>query len=129
MSRSATTPAPRPGLTRRQFSLDAAMALVAGCVITVTEGCGSSSTPTTPTPVDIAASVSTVANHTHTGTVTGAQISAGSAVTITLVGAATHNHTVALSQSDLTALKNRQAVSHDSSNDNAHVHTVTFTPS
>ena len=41
-------------LTRRQFTLDAALALLAGCVITVSEACGSSSTsPSNSSPTDI----------------------------------------------------------------------------
>lgn len=127
MSVSRRTPAPR-AVTRRQFSLDAALALVAGCVITVAEGCGSKSSPASPTPVDIAAEIAT--NHTppHTTSVTGAQIAAGNAVTLNLVGAATHTHTVTLSQADLLSLKNKQVVTRDSTNDANHTHAITFRP-
>jgi hypothetical protein len=127
MSVSTRTPAPR-ALTRRQFSVDAALAILAGCVITVAEGCGSKSSPTAPTPADIAAEIA--ANHTppHTVTVTGAQIVAGNAVTLTLVGAATHNHTVTLSQADLLSLKNKQVVTTTSTTDANHSHATTFRP-
>jgi len=114
-------------LTRRVFTLDAALALLAGCVITITEAC-SSSNPTTPSPAsgDINGSISD--NHGHTAVVTAAQITAANAVTLNIQGMATHNHTVALSQADLQTLSNRQPVSRDSSNDVGHLHTVRFTP-
>ena len=118
-------------LTRREFTLDAALALLAGCVITISDvACGGSKNNNpanpSPTPTDINGTVS--ANHGHTVTVTAAQIIATNAVMLTLVGNASHNHTVSLSQAELVTLKNRQAVSKDSSNDNSHMHTVTFTP-
>jgi hypothetical protein len=117
-------------LTRRDFTVNSVLALLAGCVITVTEiGCDETpSTPSTAPPADINGNVAVAGNHSHAVTVTGAQISAGNAVSLTLTGSTTHTHTVQLSQSDLTTLKNRQAVTHDSTNDNSHVHAVTFTP-
>ena len=118
-------------VTRREFTLEAALALLAGCVITISDvACGGSknANPANPSPAtaDINGTVS--ANHGHMVTVTAAQITATNAVTLTLVGNASHNHTVSLSQADLLSLKNRQAVSRDSSNDNSHMHSVTFTP-
>jgi hypothetical protein len=118
-------------VTRREFTLEAALALLAGCVITISDvACGGSknTNPTnpSPTPTDINGTVS--ANHGHTVTVTAAQITATNAIVLDIRGMATHNHTVSLSQADLLMLKNRQSVSRDSSNDNSHIHTVTFTP-
>ena len=118
-------------VTRREFTLEAALALLGGCVITISDvACGGSKNNNpanpSPTPTDINGTVS--ANHGHMVTVTAAQITAGNAVMLTLVGNTSHNHTVSLSQADLVTLKNRQSVSRDSSNDNSHVHTVTFTP-
>lgn len=116
-------------LDRREFTLQTAMAILAGCTITVAEACGSNSpnqpTPT-PTPSDVNGTIS--ANHGHTAVVTGAQITAGSAVSLNIQGTATHPHTVEISQSDLQSLKNRQAVARDSTNNSGHMHTVTFTP-
>jgi hypothetical protein len=121
-------------LSRRQFTLEAAMALLAGCVITITDACSndnSSPTNASPAPVDINGVVS--ANHGHVAVIMGAQITAGDAVTLNIQGTAAHNHTLSLSQADLQTLKNRQPVSRDSSNDvsatfGPHLHTVTFTP-
>ena len=116
-------------LTRREFTLEAALALLAGCVITVTDACSSSSTPAAPTPPapsDVNGLVS--ANHNHVVVITGAQITAGNAVTLNMQGTATHPHTLSITQADLTALRNRQPVAKDSTTENNHFHTVTFTP-
>lgn len=134
MSEHVQSSTPSRGLTRRSFTLDAALALLAGCVITVIDACSKDdSNPTTPTAAvaDVNAVIS--ANHGHTGVVTSAQITAGNAVTVNIQGTAVHSHTVSLSQADLQTLKNRQPVSRDSSTDpsnafGVHLHTVTFTP-
>jgi hypothetical protein len=117
---------PEP-LDRREFTLQAALAILAGVTITVAEACGSSKTAPSPTSVsDVTGSIS--ANHGHTAVITGAQITAGNAVSLNIQGTATHAHTVEISQTDLQNLKNRQAVTRDSTNNSGHTHTVTFTP-
>jgi hypothetical protein len=133
MSSVLKTRTPRSGMTRRQFSLDAALAVLAGCVITVSDSaCGSSTSPTAATPpTDITGSISS--NHNHVAVITGAQITADNAVALNIQGTAAHNHTLSITQADLTTLKGRQAISRDSSTDNSatfglHSHTVTFTP-
>jgi hypothetical protein len=117
-------------LTRREFTLEAALAILAGCLITISEtACGSSTMPTTPSttnPADINGVVS--ANHGHVAVITGAQITAGNAIALDIRGTATHTHTVSISQADLTTLKNRQTVVSNSTTDSGHSHTVTFTP-
>jgi len=124
---------PRPLPTRREFTLDAALAVLAGCVVTISDGCGKSSTSPTPTapPTDAPGVIS--ANHNHSGTITAAQITAGSAFTLNIQGTAAHPHTVAITQADLTSLKNRQSITRESSSDlsntfGQHSHNVTFTP-
>jgi hypothetical protein len=117
------------GITRREFTLDAVLAILAGCVITVTEGCGSS-TPTTPTtPVnDIAGNVATNHSTPHVVTVTAAQITAGNQVTLTLTGNPSHTHTVTLTSADLNTLKTKGGVATETSSlDSNHTHVVTFT--
>jgi hypothetical protein len=121
-------------VTRRKFTLEAALAILAGCVITIADACGGKDdTPTNPSPAptDITGTIS--ANHGHTATVTAAQITATNAIVLDIQGNAVHHHTLSLSQADLQTLKNRQPVSRDSSSDvsssgNLHLHTVTFTP-
>jgi hypothetical protein len=127
----------RTPLTRREFTLEAALALLAGCVITITEGCGSSSTtstPSTPSPTPVADITGVIGtNHGHAAVITGAQITAGNAISLNIQGTAVHQHTVSITQADLTTLKNRQSVSTTSSSDfsntfGQHSHVVTFTP-
>jgi hypothetical protein len=127
------SPSGEPTLvSRREFTLEAALAILAGCIITVAdEACGSSSsTPAAPTPPPADINGVVAANHAapHIAVITGAQITAGAAVTLNIQGQATHNHTLSITQADLTNLKNRIAITETSSNDNAHTHAVTFTP-
>ena len=123
--------AARHRVTRREFTLQSALALLSGVVITV-EGCGDSkSNPTNPTPTpmptsDVSGTIS--ANHGHTAVITAASITAGNQITLDIRGTSDHPHTVIVTQADLTALRNRQAVTKTSTTDNAHLHTVTFTP-
>jgi len=131
MSGREETLALRQSLTRREFTLDAALAILAGCVITIADtSCGSSSTSPTPAaaaPADVNGVIA--ANHGHIAVIMGAQITTGSAVSLDIRGTATHTHTVAVSQSDLSTLKNRQPVTMTSTTDASHSHAITFTPS
>lgn len=120
-------------LTRREFTVESALAMLAGVTITIS-GCSDddnngTAAPAAPSPpaTDKTGVVSTDANHTHTGaTVTAAQFSAGNAITLTLTGVASHTHTVALSQAELSQISAGTRVQKTSSTDNAHSHTVTF---
>jgi hypothetical protein len=118
--------------SRREFTVQAVLAILSGYVITVSDAC-SSSTPTTPTTpttpiVDINGVVS--ANHGHIAIVTAAQITAGSQVDLDITGQATHKHIVTLTAANMTTLKARppQALTVNSTTDNGHSHTITFTP-
>jgi hypothetical protein len=124
-----TTVDRRPALDRRQFTLNAALAILAGCVITITDvACGSSpAAPAAVTPLaDVPGTVS--ANHGHVAVITGAQITAGSAFSFGIQGTATHLHTLSISQAELATLKNKQPITSTSTTDNGHSHSVTFTP-
>ena len=120
-------------LTRREFTVESALAMLAGVTITIS-GCGGDDnnnatpapTPTPPPATDKNATVSTDAGHTHQAVVTAAQLTAGNAITVTLTGAATHTHTAALSQAELSQISAGTRVQKTSSVDNAHSHTVTF---
>lgn len=121
-------------IDRREFTLQAAMAILAGVTITVADACGGSyssmPSPTAPAQTQTSSNIngSISANHGHTAVITGAQLTAGNAIALDITGTATHPHTVQIGQADLTSLKNRQAVSRDSTNNEGHMHTVTFTP-
>jgi hypothetical protein len=113
-------------LTRREFTVESALAILAGVTITVT-GCGDddSSPPTSPTPSS-GATGSVSANHGHVATVTGAQITAAGAVSLDIRGQADHPHTVQLTADEVTRIGARTQVSKTSTTDNGHSHTVTF---
>lgn len=118
--------------TRREFTLDAALALLAGCVITISDGCSKNSTgPSEIPPTDVAGSISS--NHNHSAVISSGQITTGAAFTLSIQGTAAHPHTVSLTQADLVSLKSRRSITKDSSSDQSntfglHSHSVTFTP-
>jgi hypothetical protein len=113
-------------VSRREFTVQSALAILSGVIITVS-GCDDEP-PTSPSPSDIQGNVGTNHATPHVVTVSGAQITAGTAVTLTLTGTPTHTHTVELTQGELGMLKNRQPVTKTTTFDNGHSHGVTFTP-
>src|SRR5262245_55907224 len=94
-------------ITRREFTLESALALLSTVAISVSS-CGGNgySSPTTPsstptptpsptpgaTPSNVTGAIS--ANHGHSAVITGAQISGGGGFTLDITGTATHTHTV-----------------------------------
>jgi hypothetical protein len=123
------------GMTRREFSLEAALAILSGVAITIS-GCGGSSNPAapsnptpapTPTPDASGDKVGAIsANHGHVARITGAQLTAGNGFALDIQGTATHTHTVILSNADIQAIAGNQQVARVSSNTGGHDHTVTF---
>lgn len=121
-------------LTRRDFTLAAAMAVLSGVAISVS-GCGGSSysspaSPSSSDPSSTGASgnkAGTIsANHGHSAVITSAQLGLSGGIALNIEGTAGHPHTVALTGADLAAIAGGQRVSKESSNDAAHSHTVTF---
>jgi len=113
-------------LSRRQFTRESVLAMLAGVTITIT-GCGDDDdNPTGPTTSngDFTGVVS--ANHGHRATVTSVQITAANGVNLDIRGDADHTHTVALTAAQVVQIGNRQQVVATSTTDNAHLHTVTF---
>jgi hypothetical protein len=125
-------------LDRREFTLQAALAILAGATVTVAGCGGGSGSPAGASPVnsgaqgttgstgsgDVQGSIS--GNHGHVAMITAAQLAAGNTITLTIPGAADHPHVVELTAADLGRLAGNQAVSKDSSEMAAHHHTVTF---
>ena len=117
-------------ISRREFTLEWALAMLAGAAITIS-GCGSDHS-TAPTSTagggtssgDVSGVVS--ANHGHIATVTAAQITTGGALSLNIMGNATHPHTVSLSGTQLQQIGARQQVAVISTTDSGHDHTVTF---
>jgi hypothetical protein len=121
------------GMTRREFSLEAALAVLSGVAITIS-GCGGSSSPAapsnpTPAPTPAASGDKEGAissNHGHVAKITAAQLTAGNGFALDIQGTSTHTHTVTLSNADIQAIAGNQQVARLSSNDSGHDHTVTF---
>ena len=121
-------------VTRREFTSASVMAMLAGVVVTIS-GCGgagssptASATPPATTPGttggDRTGTIS--ANHGHIALITGAQISTGGAIDLNIQGSADHAHTVRITTDDLRALSSGTRVSHESTDNAGHSHTVTF---
>jgi hypothetical protein len=112
-------------LTRREFTLEGALALLAGVTITIS-GCGGDDSPAGPSPQsgDEVAAVS--ANHGHSAVITAAQLSAGNALSLNIQGSAPHPHTVEITAGEVQTIANGQRVTKESSNNDAHTHFVTF---
>ena len=113
-------------LTRREFTLEWALAVLAAATITIT-GCGDDDDPGTgpsPQPGDKVGVVS--ANHGHRAIVEAAQLNANSTVTIDMRFRATHNHTLMLTTLELASISENGHVVKVSSTDDGHSHTVTF---
>ena len=113
-------------IDRREFTVQTALALLAGVTITIS-GCGGDddSSPTSPTPTqDVSGTVAT--NHGHSVTITAAQLTAANAINLDIRGDATHPHSVSLTADDVRRIAQRSQVTKDSTNDNGHLHVVTF---
>ena len=116
-------------ISRREFTLEWALAMLAGVAITVS-GCGSdsASSPTNTGGGSGSGNVSgdISANHGHVATVTAAEITAAGALSLNIMGNATHPHTVTLSASQVQQIGARQRVAVTSTTEESHAHTVTF---
>ena len=119
-------------ISRREFTLEWAMAMLAGVAITIS---GCSDSPSSPTPStggggggttsgDVSGVIS--ANHGHVATITSAQLAAGGALNLNIMGNATHAHTVSLTGTQLQQIGSKQQVAVISTTDAGHDHTVTF---
>jgi hypothetical protein len=118
-------------LTRREFTVEWVLAVLAGATITIT-GCGgddnNNSPGTNPTPTPQAGDKAGVisANHGHTAIVTAATLASPTAVTINMRAQATHNHTLTLTAAEVSSIAANARVEKTSSTDDGHNHTVTF---
>jgi hypothetical protein len=121
---------------RRDFTLDAALAILGGTVITIS-GCGGGGSPTantppsnppgsSPPPQDETAGISD--NHGHAAVIRSAEFVAGNAIELDIRGSADHPHTVSLSANDLLSSRAGNRVQKGCSLGLGHVHNVTFNP-
>lgn len=110
-------------LSRRQ-----ALILLGGASITMTVvACAKKEdAAVTPTPT-VSDNVGVVGtNHGHAVTITKAQLTAAGALTLDIQGTSGHAHSVTLSATEVTSIKNGTKVSKDSSTGAGHIHTVSF---
>jgi hypothetical protein len=114
-------------LSRREFTLESALAILSAATITIS-GCGKDdkpgTSPTTTTQTDRNGTIS--ANHGHVATIEAAKLSSPTSISLDIRGQATHTHTVDLTQAEVTSIGANVQVSKTSTTDNAHNHTVTF---
>lgn len=108
-------------MNRREFTIEGALALLGGVLITV-GGCES---PTEPSPVDVDVTGVVASNHGHVVTIVAAQLRAGEALELDIRGAAGHTHVVSLSTIDLALIRNGARIQRESSG-TRHTHLVTF---
>lgn len=118
-------------ITRRDFTVKSVLSILGGVPIALT-ACGdtdSSSSPAAPTPQptssgDVEGVVGT--NHGHEAVISGAALAAGNAFSLDIMGTADHAHSVDLSADEITQIASGARVQKVSSNNVAHMHTVTF---
>lgn len=110
-------------LDRREFTVQSALALLSGVAITIS-GCGGGDSPSSPSSGDMVGTVS--ANHGHSAVITGAQLTAGGALNLSIQGSSVHSHNVELTAGEVASIGSRQRVSKESSVNDSHSHTVTF---
>jgi len=127
------------GLSRRDFTVAAALAALSGVAITIT-ACGGGGSPTSSTGTGGGTSsggttsgsssgdkVGTISsNHGHSAVITAAQLTAAGALKLDIKGTADHTHTVELSAAEVVAIAGGTKTSKESSTDASHSHTVTF---
>ena len=109
-------------ISRRDFTSRSLLALFAGVTVTIS-GCGDDE-PTLPTPVDKTGVISN--NHGHTAVILAATQAAGGAVTLDIMGTASHNHQVTLTAAQVVQVRSNTQVAVTSTTTNSHQHTVTF---
>jgi hypothetical protein len=121
-------------LDRREFTRLSLLSMLSGVAITITiTGCGGggsgSGSPTAPGGGNGDKSGAISANHGHAVTISSAQLTAGGQLSLTLRGSAgvpDHTHTVDLSAAEVVSIRDGARVSKVSSNEDLHVHNVTF---
>ena len=124
------------GMTRRRFTIDAALAALGGATLTI--ACGDSG-PTTPSPTapsqvpptptglqpgDRAGTVSS--NTGHQAVITAAQLSAGGALTLDITGTSDHPHSLSLTAAEVGQIAAGQRLEKDCTVVFSHTHRVTF---
>ena len=110
-------------MDRREFTVEAARALLGGAVIAIS-GCGGGSpTASTPPLTDVEGLIAI--NHGHSVMISAAQLGAGGALELDIKGTSGHTHMVSLTADEVKAVRNRAVVQKESSG-KSHTHIITF---
>ena len=109
-------------LTRREFTVEWALAVLGAATITIS--CGDDPGTGPSNSGDRTGAIS--ANHGHVALVTATQLNSSNAIPVDIRGNATHPHLIELTVSQLQTISSGGRVSVVSSTDDAHDHTVTF---
>lgn len=123
---------------RRQFTVEMALALLGGAAVTI--GCGGGGNtsgpspvapPPTPVPTPSDLKVGNVsANHGHEAVITAAQLLAGGALRLDIMGTAPHPHDVDLSADEVARIRSGERIEKSSSETvglfGLHAHVVRF---
>lgn len=115
-------------MNRREFSVEAAVALIGGAAIVI-GGCGggsstgSSTGPSSAPLHDVEGSVGD--NHGHVALITAAQLGAAGDLELDIQGTSSHSHMVSLSAAEVLSVRNGTRVQKESSG-SKHTHAVTF---
>jgi hypothetical protein len=113
-------------LTRREFTIESALAILTAVTVTIT-GCGDDDDSPTTTPSPSGNRVGTISdNHGHVAVVTGAQIAAANIILVDIQGAATHPHSIELLTGQLRQIGMNERVTVGSTSTEGHRHMVTF---
>lgn len=122
-------------MNRREFTLEAALAVLGGTVITLS-GCGGGGygSPTSSSGsnggsngvVDKTAGISS--NHGHVAVITAAQLVAGNGIALDIRGSADHTHTVTLAADDIVNIRGGMRIQKECTTSFGHNHTATFNP-
>jgi hypothetical protein len=128
--------AEQKNISRREFSVAAALAALSGVAITISAcgggGGGSPTSPSTPPPTGGGGGTTgdktgvVGSNHGHRAVITAAQLTAAAEVALDIRGDSDHPHSVTLAAAEVTSIAAGQRVSKESSTDASHSHTVTF---
>lgn len=128
-----------PRLSRREFSVKAALAMLSSVPITLS-GCSDTSSPSRPSPPPPTGSTppptpptapsgvsgNVGSNHGHTAFISDAQLGSNETIMLDITGDSDHPHTVEVTAAELAMIGDGERVSKESSVDAAHSHTVTF---
>jgi len=113
-------------LTRREFTIESALAILTAVTVTIT-GCGDDDDSPTTTPSPSGNRIGTISdNHGHVAVVTGAQIAAANLIVVDIQGVATHPHSIELLTGQLRQIGMNARVTVESTSTEGHRHMVTF---